>query len=231
MALSFGPGISALGSVQVQSPTKATLIIQVSAQAPAMSRVPTLLVAGKAAHVSPEATLTVTAAANAARSRSPDAAADAAAGRRGERPADPGRLAGASLHGTKLHADPARDESRTAAADRPRQRHQAGRRTAHSIGKPRDARRRRAGWSTNRTSLGRPAIARRPRAGSRGRERTGAALAGGAESRVCAAARQLHDAERTASGRHRARRTAVHEASRAITAAPSMCRCSTTRRP
>lgn len=63
MSLSFGPGIAALGTVQVQSPTKATLSIQVSAQAPAMARVPTLLVGGKAAHVSPEATLTVSSAA------------------------------------------------------------------------------------------------------------------------------------------------------------------------
>lgn len=62
MSMSFGPGITALGAVQVQSPTKATLSIQVSAQAPAITRVPTLLVAGKAAHVSPEATLTVSAA-------------------------------------------------------------------------------------------------------------------------------------------------------------------------
>lgn len=62
MAVSFGPGIAALGSVQVLSPTKATLSIQVSAQAPTIARVPTLLVAGKPAHVSPEATLTVTAA-------------------------------------------------------------------------------------------------------------------------------------------------------------------------
>ncbi|MFI4888900.1 MAG: hypothetical protein ACHQIL_00050 [Steroidobacterales bacterium] len=61
MAVSFGPGISASGPVQVQSPTKATLSIQVSAQAPTMQRIATLLVAGKDSHVSPEATLTVTA--------------------------------------------------------------------------------------------------------------------------------------------------------------------------
>ncbi len=66
MAASFGPGIAALGAVQVQSPTHATLSVQVSARAPAITRVPSLSVGGKPARVSPEATLTVTAAAPAA---------------------------------------------------------------------------------------------------------------------------------------------------------------------
>jgi hypothetical protein len=61
MGVSFGPGITAGGPVVVQTPTLATLSIVVAAQAPAMQRHPTLLVATKDAKVSPEATLTVTA--------------------------------------------------------------------------------------------------------------------------------------------------------------------------
>ena len=61
MALSFGPGITASGPVQVQSPTQATLAIQVSAQAPVLLRHPTLLLAGATVRVSPEVTLTVAA--------------------------------------------------------------------------------------------------------------------------------------------------------------------------
>jgi hypothetical protein len=62
MALSFGPGITAGGPVQVQSQSQATVPIQVSPQAPAMLRHPTLLLAGRDVRVSPEATLTVAAA-------------------------------------------------------------------------------------------------------------------------------------------------------------------------
>jgi hypothetical protein len=63
MALSFGPGITAMGQVAVAGPGQATLAIQVSPQAPTLLRHPTLLVAGRDVHVSPEATLTVAAAA------------------------------------------------------------------------------------------------------------------------------------------------------------------------
>ena len=62
MSVSFGPGISASGPVSVQSPERATLAIQVAAQAPPMLRHPTVLIAGREVKVSPEASLTVTAA-------------------------------------------------------------------------------------------------------------------------------------------------------------------------
>lgn len=62
MSVSFGPGISASGPVNVQSTEHATLAIQVAAQAPPMPRHPTVLMAGRDVKVSPEASLTVTAA-------------------------------------------------------------------------------------------------------------------------------------------------------------------------
>ncbi len=62
MSVSFGPGISASGPVTVQSPQHATLAIQVAAQAPPMLRHPTVLIAGSDVKVSPEASLTVSAA-------------------------------------------------------------------------------------------------------------------------------------------------------------------------
>jgi hypothetical protein len=62
MSVSFGPGISASSPVTVQSPEHATLAIQVAAQAPPMLRHPTVLIAGRDVKVSPEASLTVTAA-------------------------------------------------------------------------------------------------------------------------------------------------------------------------
>jgi hypothetical protein len=62
MGVSFGPGITAAGPVVVQTPNLATLSIVVAAQAPAIPRQPTLVVASKDTKVSPEATLTVTAA-------------------------------------------------------------------------------------------------------------------------------------------------------------------------
>ena len=61
MSVSFGPGISASGPVNVQSPERATLAIQVAAQAPAILRHPTVLITGRDVKVSPEASLTVTA--------------------------------------------------------------------------------------------------------------------------------------------------------------------------
>lgn len=61
MSVSFGPGISASGAVNVQSPEHATLAIQVAAQAPPMLRHPTVLITGREVKVSPEASLTVTA--------------------------------------------------------------------------------------------------------------------------------------------------------------------------
>jgi hypothetical protein len=61
MALSFGPGISAAGSVQVLDPQEATLAIQVAPQAPVLLRHPTLLAAGHDVRVEASATLTVTA--------------------------------------------------------------------------------------------------------------------------------------------------------------------------
>lgn len=67
MSVSFGPGISASGPVSVQSPERATLAIQVAAQAPPMLRHPTVLIAGREVKVSPEASLTVTAASAAGR--------------------------------------------------------------------------------------------------------------------------------------------------------------------
>ena len=60
MSVSFGPGISASGAVQVQSPERATVAVQVAAQAPPILRHPSVLFAGREVHVSPEATLTVT---------------------------------------------------------------------------------------------------------------------------------------------------------------------------
>ena len=61
MSVSFGPGISASGPVQVQSGEHATLAIRVAAQAPPMLRHPTVLIAGRDVKVAPEASLTVTA--------------------------------------------------------------------------------------------------------------------------------------------------------------------------
>ena len=61
MSVSFGPGISASGPVQVQSSEHATLAIRIAAQAPAILRHPTVLITGRDVKVSPEASLTVTA--------------------------------------------------------------------------------------------------------------------------------------------------------------------------
>jgi hypothetical protein len=61
MSVSFGPGISASGPVEVQSGERATLAIRVAAQAPAMLRHPTVLISGRDVKVSSEASLTVTA--------------------------------------------------------------------------------------------------------------------------------------------------------------------------
>jgi len=61
MSVSFGPGISASGAVNVQSSEHATLAIQVAAQAPPILRHPTVLTTGRDVKVSPEASLTVTA--------------------------------------------------------------------------------------------------------------------------------------------------------------------------
>jgi hypothetical protein len=62
MSVSVGPGITATAPVDVQGPQHATLAIQVAAQAPPIVRHPTVLLAGHDVHVSPEASLTVTAA-------------------------------------------------------------------------------------------------------------------------------------------------------------------------
>jgi hypothetical protein len=61
MSVSFGPGISASGPVEVQSGEHATVAIRVAAQAPPMLRHPTVLISGRDVKVSPEASLTVTA--------------------------------------------------------------------------------------------------------------------------------------------------------------------------
>ncbi|MHB8743162.1 MAG: hypothetical protein ACYC9L_08530 [Sulfuricaulis sp.] len=61
MAMSFGPGIVATGNVQVINSKQATLGIQVSPQAPAMLRHPTLLFKDHDVKVSPEVTLMVVA--------------------------------------------------------------------------------------------------------------------------------------------------------------------------
>ncbi len=61
MSVSFGPGISASGPVVMQSGERATLPIQVAAQAPPILRHPTVLITGRDVKVSPEASLTVTA--------------------------------------------------------------------------------------------------------------------------------------------------------------------------
>jgi hypothetical protein len=61
MSVSFGPGISASGPVEVQSAEHATLAIRVAAQAPPMLRHPTVLISGRDVKVSPEASLTVSA--------------------------------------------------------------------------------------------------------------------------------------------------------------------------
>ena len=61
MSVSFGPGISASGPVEVQSGAHATLAIRVAAQAPPMLRHPTVLIAGRDVKVASEASLTVTA--------------------------------------------------------------------------------------------------------------------------------------------------------------------------
>ena len=71
MAASFGPGIAAVGAGAGASADDATLSMQVSAQAPAITRVPSLSVGGEAGTRLPEATLTVTAAAPRARRRGP----------------------------------------------------------------------------------------------------------------------------------------------------------------
>ncbi|MGC1459021.1 MAG: hypothetical protein WA825_12140, partial [Steroidobacteraceae bacterium] len=59
IGVSFGPGITASGPVNVSSATEATVTIQVAAQAPLFLRHPTLLAAGRTVRVSPEATVTV----------------------------------------------------------------------------------------------------------------------------------------------------------------------------
>ncbi|HWZ61764.1 MAG TPA: hypothetical protein VNX02_02000 [Steroidobacteraceae bacterium] len=61
MSVSFGPGISASGPVEVQSGEHASLVIRVAAQAPPMLRHPTVLISGRDVKVSPQASLTVTA--------------------------------------------------------------------------------------------------------------------------------------------------------------------------
>jgi hypothetical protein len=61
MSVSFGPGISASGPVEVQSGERATLAIHVAAQAPPILRHPTVLISGRDVKVSSEASLTVTA--------------------------------------------------------------------------------------------------------------------------------------------------------------------------
>ncbi|MFZ1098721.1 MAG: hypothetical protein WAN26_04870 [Steroidobacteraceae bacterium] len=61
MSVSFGPGISASGPVEVQSGAHATLAIRVAAQAPPMLRHPTVLITGRDVKVASEASLTVTA--------------------------------------------------------------------------------------------------------------------------------------------------------------------------
>ena len=65
MSVSFGPGISMNGSVQVQNDSTATLSVQVAAQAPAILRHPSLLFTGRDTEVSSDATLSVTAGASA----------------------------------------------------------------------------------------------------------------------------------------------------------------------
>jgi hypothetical protein len=61
MSVSFGPGISASGPVEVQSGEHASLAIRVAAQAPPMLRHPTVLISGRDVKVSPQASLNVTA--------------------------------------------------------------------------------------------------------------------------------------------------------------------------
>lgn len=205
MSVSFGPGISASGPVEVQSAEHATLSIRVAAQAPPMLRHPTVLITGRDVKVSPEASLTVTAVSQVVPPvpvPTPVSYASVSV----LLAVSPARLFAGQSYTLTLRGLNLVPQLQVDLGDG----HHSEGRPARAVAEPRDPRCHGGERCRRRHALARTAAALRPHARPPGRERPGAAR-GSRLAWLRAEALGMQAAARRAQRDHRARRAALLE--------------------